>query len=221
VLRKVWIIAAKDIAAELHTREVVGAMLLFAVLAALLFSFALDLSGPLARAAAPGVLWVTVALAGMLGLGRSLGREKQTGSIDGLRLAPVDPSLLLAGKALGNLIFILVVAGAMLLLLSALFGVPMVRWDVLVVTGVGLIGYACVGTLLAAMVVNTRAQEVMLPVLLLPLAVPVLLPAVQATGQLLDGAALADVGEWLRLLVVYDLVILAVALVTFEYVIEE
>jgi heme exporter protein B len=221
VLRKIWIIAAKDIAAELHTREVVGAMLVYAVLAVLSFSFALDLSGPVARAAAPGVMWVTVLLAGMLGLGRSLGREKQSGSIDGLRLAPVDPAVVLAGKALGNLLFTLVVAVAMLVLVSLLFGVPLLRADVLLVVALGLMGYACVGTLMAGMVVNTRAQEVMLPVLLLPLVVPVLLASVQAMAQLLEGATLAEAGGWVRLLVVYDLVIAAVSLVTFEYVIEE
>jgi heme exporter protein B len=157
----------------------------------------------------------------MLGLGRSLGREKQSGSIDGLRLAPVDPAVVLAGKALGNLLFTLVVAVAMLVLVSLLFGVPLLRADVLLVVALGLMGYACVGTLMAGMVVNTRAQEVMLPVLLLPLVVPVLLASVQAMAQLLEGATLAEAGGWVRLLVVYDLVIAAVSLVTFEYVIEE
>jgi len=220
-LRKVWAIFAKDIAAELHTREMVSAMLVFAVLALLIFSFALDLRGEVAEAAAPGVLWVTVAFAGTLGLSRSLAREQQAGCMDGLLLAPVDRSAIFFGKALGNLAFMAVVEIVLLPLFAALFDVPLLRPGVLLVMALGTLGYGAVGTLLAAIAVNTRAREVMLPILLLPLAVPLLIAAVQATGGLLDGAALADVGGWLRLLVVYDLIIIAVSMLTFGYVVEE
>jgi len=220
-LRKVWAIFAKDIAAELHTREMVSAMLVFAVLALLVFSFALDLRGEMAEAAAPGVLWVTVAFAGTLGLSRSLAREQQAGCMDGLLLAPVDRSAIFFGKALGNLAFMAVVEIVLLPLFAALFDVPLLRPGVLLVMALGTLGYGAVGTLLAAIAVNTRAREVMLPILLLPLAVPLLIAAVQATGGLLDGAALADVGGWLRLLVVYDLIIIAVSMLTFGYVVEE
>jgi heme exporter protein B len=89
------------------------------------------------------------------------------------------------------------------------------------VTALGTVGYAAVGTLLAAIAVNTRAREVMLPVLLLPLAFPALIAAVQATGGLVEGGALSDVASWIRLLVVYDLVIVAVSVLTFDYVLEE
>ncbi len=220
-LRKVYAIVAKDIAAELHTKEMVSAMLVFAVLALFIFSFALDLRGAVARAAAPGVLWATVTFAGTLGLSRSLARERQTGCIEGLMLAPVDRSAIFIGKAAGNVIFMSVVEAVLLPLFSALFDVLLVRPAVVLVVLLGTVGYAAVGTLLAAIAVNTRAREVMLPVLLLPLAVPSLIAAVQATGGLVAGFAPAEVGGWLRLLVVYDLVIVAVSLVTFGYVIEE
>lgn len=220
-LRKVWAIFAKDIAAELHTREMVSAMLVFAVLALLVFSFALDLRGEMAEAAAPGVLWVTVAFAGTLGLSRSLAREQQAGCIDGLLLAPVDRSAIFFGKALGNLAFMAVVEIVLLPLFAALFDVPLLRLSVLLVMALGTLGYGAVGTLLAAIAVNTRAREVMLPILLLPLAVPVFIAAVQATAGLVDGAALAEVGGWLRLLVVYDLVTVAVSMLTFGYIVEE
>ena len=220
-LRKVWAILAKDVAAELHTREIISAMLVFAVLAMLIFSFALDLQRSLARAVAPGVLWSTVAFAGTLGLSRSLAREQQTGCIDGLLLAPMDRSAILFGKALGNLVFIGVVELVLLPLFSALFDVGLLRADVLLVTVLGTVGYAAVGTLLAAVAVNTRAREVMLPILLLPMAVPALIAAVQSTMGLLDGASLAEVGNWIRLLVFYDLVIVAVSLLVFSYVVEE
>jgi len=220
-LRTVLAIFAKDVAAELHTREILSAMLVFSLLALFVFSFALDLRGATARAAAPGVLWATAAFAGTLGLSRSLAREQQTGCIDGLLLAPVDRSAIFFGKALGNLFFIVLVEVALLPLFSALFNVPLLLPRVLLVTALGTVGYAVVGTLLAAMAVNTRAREVMLPVLLLPLAFPALIAAVQATGGLLEGGTLAEVGGWIRLLVAYDLIITAVSTLTFEYVVQE
>ncbi len=220
-LGKVWAIVVKDLAAELHTREMVSAMLVFSVLSLLIFSFALDLRGAMARAAAPGVLWATVAFAGTLGLSRSLTRERQTGCIDGLLLAPVDRSAIFFGKALGNLIFMAVVEIVLLPLFSALFDASLLRPGMLLVTALGMVGYATVGTLLASIAVNTRAREVMLPVLLLPLAIPLLIAAVQATSGLVEGASLGEVGGGLRLLVVYDLVVVAVSLLTFGYVVEE
>ncbi|MGD8967180.1 MAG: heme exporter protein CcmB [Anaerolineae bacterium] len=220
-LRKVLAIVHKDIAAELHTKEMISAMLVFAVLALLIFSFALDLRGETAEAAAPGVLWATVAFAGTLGLSRSLAREQQSGCIDGLLLAPVDRTAVFLGKAAGNLLFIVIVEMVLLPLFSALFDVALLRPGVFLVLILGTLGYATVGTLLAAIAVNTRAREVMLPVLLLPLAVPVLIGAVRATGGLTEGAQMRDVGGWVRILVVYDLVIMAVSLLTFGYVVEE
>jgi heme exporter protein B len=218
---QVLAIVAKDIAAELHTREMVSAMLVFSVLALLVFSFALDLGGAMARAAAPGVLWATVAFAGTLGLSRSLAREQQTGCMDGLLLVPMDRSAIFLGKALGNLAFAGIVEAVLLPLFSVLFDTPLLRPGVLVVTALGTVGYAAVGTLLAAIAINTRAREVMLPVLLLPLAIPVLIAAVQATRWLVEGGTFAEVGGWVRLLVAYDLIIVAVAVLTFGYVVEE
>ena len=220
-LLKAWAIVVKDIAAELHTREMVSAMWVFSVLTMLIFSFALDLRGAVARAAAPGVLWATVAFAGTLGLNRSLTREQLTGCLDGLLLTPVDRSAIFFGKALGNLIFMAVVEIVLLPLFSALFNVPLLSPGVVLVTILGTLGYAAVGTLLATIAVNTRAREVMLPVLLLPLAVPLLIAAVQATSGLVAGGTLSDVGSWLRLLIVYDLLIVAVSILTFGYLVEE
>lgn len=218
---KVWAIVAKDLSAELHTREMVSAMLVFAAIALLVFSFALDLQGRTARAAAPGVLWATVVFAGTLGLSRSLAREQNNGCMDGLLLAPVDRSAIFFGKALGNLIFIGVVELALLPLCAALFEAPLLQPQVLLVVLLGTVGYAGAGTLLAAVAVNTRAREVLLPVLLLPLVVPALIAAVKATSWLLDGGTLAEVTGWLNLLIAYDLVMLAVSMLTFEYAVSE
>ena len=216
----VWAIIAKDIAAELHTREIFSAMFVFAVLALLIFSFALDLRGDLARVAAPGVLWATIAFAGTLGLSRSMAREQQSGGIEGLLLAPVDRTAIFFGKAAGNIALMLAVDVVLVPLATVLFDVSFLRGGVLLTLLLGTTGYAAVGTLLAAMAVNTRAREVLLPILLLPLVVPLLIAAVRATSGLLDGATWAEVGNWGQMLVVYDLLIVAVSMVTFGYVVE-
>ncbi len=219
-LRKVIAIVRKDIAAEIHTKEMVSAMAVFSAVVLLIFSFALDLRGELAEAAAPGVLWATLVFAGTLGLSRSMAREEQNGCLDGLLLAPVDRVAIFFGKAAGNAIFVGGIGIALLPLFSALFGVNLLQPRIVVVLALGTLGYAAVGTLMAAIAVNTRAREVLLPVLLLPLAFPVLIGAVQSTTRLLEGAALGDLGGWLHILVVYDLVIVAVSVLTFGSVIE-
>jgi len=139
--------------------------------------------------------------------------------MDGLLLAPVDRSAIFFGKAIGNLAFISIVELVLLPLFAALFDTPLLQGDILVITALGTLGYTAVGTLLAAIAVNTRAREVMLPILLLPLVVPVLIAAVQATGNLIEGGTWAEIGGWVRLLVVYDLVIIAVSVLTFDYVV--
>ncbi len=219
-LRQVAAVIVKDLAAELHTREILSAMFVFAFLAMLIFSFALDLRGPVARAAAPGVLWTTIAFAGTLGLSRSMAREHETGGMDGLLLTPADRTVILLGKALGNLAMMLALEVVLVPLATILFNVNLFSAGVLAILLLGTVGYALVGTLLAGIAVNTRAREVMLPVLLLPLVVPLLIAAVRATGGLLDGLRWAELGGWTRLLVVYDLLIAAASLMTFETILE-
>ena len=133
----------------------------------------------------------------------------------------MDRSAIFFGKALGNLVFMVIVEIILLPLFSALFDVRLLQTGVLVVTALGTVGYAAVGTLLAAIAVNTRAREVMLPILLLPLVIPALISAVQATGSLVEGGTMTEVGGWVRLLVIYDLIIVAVSMLTFEYIVEE
>ncbi len=218
MLRQIGAIVAKDLAAELHTREIVSAMLVFATMAILIFSFALDLRGASGRAAAPGVLWTTIAFSGTLGLSRSLAREQQNGGLSGLLLAVEERSVIFFGKAAGSFVLMLVVVVVLLPLGSVLLNVNLLRPDIAGVMVLGTVGYAAVGTLLAAIAVNTRAREVMLPILALPVLVPLLIAAVQATAGLLEG--MVPVDSWIRMLVVYDLVMIAVGVLTFEYVVE-
>ncbi len=220
-LRQIAAILHKDITAELRTKEMLSSMFVFALLTVVVFNFAFELRVADAAAIAPGVLWVSVTFAGMLGLNRSFVLEKDRGCLDGLLLAPVDRSAIYFGKMLGNLIFITVVQAIILPVFSALFNVNLIQPLILVVLLLGTLGFSGVGTLFSAMTVHTRAREVLLPILLFPVVVPALIAAVKLTAGLLDGQALADLANWLRLLIAFDVLLIAVSYMTFDYVVEE
>jgi heme exporter protein B len=214
-------IVRKDLAAELRSFELVSAMLVFSLLVIIIFNFALELDVKVRQSVTAGVLWTTFAFAGTLGLNRSMSTEKDRGCMDGLLLAPVDRSAIYFGKAISNLVFMLIVEAFVLPIYSMLYNVNLFRLDLLGVILLGSIGYTAVGTLLSAMSVQTRTREVLLPILLFPVAIPVLLAAVKVSNGLLAGAAFSEVLTPFNILVVYDLVFIAVAFMLFDYVVEE
>ncbi len=221
-LRKVAAIIAKDVAAELRTREMLSSMGVFAILVIIVFNFALELTErQIVETATPGALWVTIIFAGMLGLNRSLSVELDKGCLDGLLLTPVDRSAIFFGKALGNALFMLVVEIVVLPLFVVFFDVPLVQPWVILIVVLGTLGFAGVGTLLSSMAVNTRAREVMLPVLLFPVAMPELIAAVKATSGAMAGLPVSEWQQWLSLLIVFDVVLIAVSFMVFEYIVEE
>lgn len=220
-LKTVGAIVWKDLLAELHSRELLTAMLVFALLVILIFNFALELDLPARRAATPGILWVTLAFAGTLGLNRSMAVEKDRGCLDGLLLAPVDRSAIYFGKALSNLAFILIVAAIVLPVYSLLYNLNLLDPGLIGVVLLGSVGYAAVGTLLASMAVQARTRDMLLPVLLFPVILPVLVAAVKASGGFLQGLALAEIAPWLNLLIVYDVIFVAFAFMVFDFVVEE
>ncbi len=221
-LRKIFAIVAKDVAAELRTREMLSSMFVFSLLVILIFNFAFDLRAENQRTLAPGVLWVAIAFAGMLGLSRSFIMEKDRGSMEGLLLTPVDRSAIYLGKTLGNFLFISVVAIIILPVFIVLFNLSAEHLPLLVgVVILGIIGFASVGTLFSAMAVHTRAREVLLPILLFPVVIPVMLASVKLTSAILDTTPFADVQNWFSLLVAFDLIFLALSFMLFDYVMEE
>ncbi len=219
-LDKVLAIVAKDVASELRTREILGSTFIFALLVMVVFNFAFELRGEKVEAVAPGVLWVAIAFAGMLGLNRSFIVEKDRGCLEGLLLCPVDWSAIYLGKMLGNLLFMLTTECVILPTLVVLFNLPMFAPRLLLVVFLGTVGLAAVGTILSAVAVHTRAREVMLPVLMLPIAVPVLVAAVKATAETLTTPPPLE-GHWMAVLVAFDVIFLAAALLSFEYVFQE
>jgi heme exporter protein B len=208
-------------AAELRSRELLGAMLVFSLLVILIFNFALELSVGTMETVASGILWVTFTFAGTLGLNRSMSIEKDRGCLDGLLLAPVDRSALYFGKTLGNLIFMFIVEAIVLPVFSVLYGVNLFEPMLLVVILLGSLGYAAVGTLLSTMTVQARTRDVLLPILLFPIVLPVIITAVKASNIILQGFEMAEIWPWLNILIAYDVIFIAVAFMVFDYVVEE
>lgn len=211
----------KDIRAEVRTKDIFSSMFVFALLAVIVFNFAFELRVPDMKMVAPGIVWVAITFAGTLGLNRAFVIEQDKGSLAGLLLAPVDRAAIYFGKMLGNLAFIFIVEIILLPLVMIFFNLSLLTWQHLLVLFLGTYGFAAVGTVFSAMAVNTRAREVMLPILLFPVLLPVLVASVKMTGSLLDGEALSEVANWLKLVTIYDIGFTVVAYLTFGFVVEE
>jgi heme exporter protein B len=220
-LRAMWAVVWKDLAAELRSRELLSSMLVFALLVILIFNFALELDAKTRSNVTSGVLWVTFAFAGTLGLNRSLAMEKDRGCLDGLLLAPVDRSAIYFGKTLGNLVFMLIVEAIVLPVYSVLYNINLFHPGLIVVILLGSIGYVAVGTLLSSMAVQTRTRDVLLPILLFPVVIPVFIASVKASSGFLQAIPMDEIWPWLNLLIVYDVIFTAIAFMAFDYVVEE
>jgi heme exporter protein B len=220
--RRALAVAWKDLAVERRSKETLNALVFFSLL--LLFVFQFTLGGDRERLAAvlPGVLWLGFVLSALLALGRTFLVEREHDCWEGLLLAPGDKSAIYLGKLTGNLALMLVVEALVLGLFGVFFDIDLGRAlpGLVVVVLLGTLGLAAVGTLFAAMTANVRARELLFPVLLLPVQVPVLLATVKATEALLLGEPLAAVGHWVKLLAAADVVYLAVSLLTFDVVLE-
>jgi len=219
--RKVGAIVWKDLVAELRTKEMFSSMLVFALLVIVIFNFAFELRGVEMTDLAPGILWVAFTFAGVLGLSRSFASEKDSGALEGLMLAPFDRSGIYVAKMLSSVLFMSLVELILLPLFWALSNLASFPVSLIPVVVLGTVGFVAIGTLFAAMTVNARAREVMLPILLFPVAAPLVVAAVKATGTILSGESLSRAAGWLQLLLACDVIYMALSVLTFEYVIEE
>ncbi|MDL1896760.1 hypothetical protein FBQ82_10820 [Anaerolineae bacterium CFX7] len=219
--RQLYAIIAKELQVEWRTKETLSAMLVFALLVLVIFNFAFDLQGVDIRVFGPGVLWVAFSFSGIIGLGRSFAAERDRGSLDGMLLAPVDRGAIFLGKAFANLVFILAMEIVTLPLFVILFNVPIEWFPLVGYILMGTLGFAAVGTLLSAIAASTRMRDVMLPVLLFPVLVPLLVASVKLTQGALQNLPFSDYQGWFNLLLAYDVIFLVVAYLVFEFVVEE
>lgn len=220
-LRAIWLVLLKDVLVELRTREVLLSMGLFGVLVIVIFVFTFQLGADVAQQVAPGILWVTLAFSGNLGIARVMDRERENGAMQSLLLGPGGPTAVYWAKALGVLVFVLVTQLVVVPLALVFVGisVPGDGVALLVVALVlGTLGFALVGTLFGAMLADVRLREVLIPVIVYPIVVPVIVAGVQLTGCALGLVPKEDAGDWLALMGGFDLVYLAVAPWVFQRV---
>ena len=223
VVAAALLLARKDLAIEFRTRTAFFSAVVFALLGIVIFYFAWDPTAVAAIDLAPGVLWVIFTFAGLLGLHRSFGVEMADRAIDGLLGAPVPREAIYLGKALANLVFVGAVEAITIPAVALFYNMPF-GGQGLAITAIALlasIGLVAVGTLFAAMAVNTRLAELLLPMLSLPFFVPVVMPAAQATARLLAGRPVAEVASWLRILVAFDIVFVTACMLAFPFTLEE
>ena len=213
----------KDLQIEFRSKETLASLLLLGLLTLVVLSFAFDPASELRTEAAPGALWVAVIFAGVLGLNRSFLAERENECMQGLLLCPVDRGTIYLAKTLANCVFMMAAQLVIVPIFVFFFNLPMTVGigGVFLALALGVIGFAAVGTLFAAIAVRTRAREVMLPLLLLPLVVPIFIAGVKVTGWLLAGKALGDVAPWMNLMVGFDVIFLVVGWLVFEYAVEE
>lgn len=211
----------KDVLLESRTREMVMPILLFSFLVIVVFNFVIDPKPALVAAVAPGVLWVSFTFAGMLGLSRSFAMEKERGGIEGLMMCPVSRDLIYLGKMLGTFFFILVVELIMLPVFAAIFNLPLFEPGLWLITVLATFGFATIGATFSAMAVNSRAREILLPILFFPIAVPVIIAAAEATRAVLAGDSISDYSRWLQLMAAFDVLFVVIAALTFDFVLGE
>ncbi|SRR6266498_5876302 len=220
-VRKVLVVTAKDLRAELRTKEAVNASFAFALVILLLFSFAFDPSEEQTREISGGLLWIVFAFAGTLVLNRSFARELGNDCLDALIAAPVPGAALFLGKALANFCLVMAVEMVSLPVFGIFYNVRWTQqfWQLLLVLLLATWGLTVIGTIFSALTVNIRLREVMLPMLIYPIMVPALMAAMRLTTVLMAGTPIGpDSVAWLKMLVGFDVVFTTVSLILVETV---
>jgi heme exporter protein B len=216
-------IAWKDVLSEFRSKETLSSMLIFCMIVVIIFNFMLEPGSTLIREMVPGILWIAITFAGILGLNRSFIYEVDQGCLLGLLLCPVDHVVIYFGKMLGNFIFMIIMEIILLPLMVVLFNLSV--WSILaplsLILFLGTLGFSAVGTLLSAISVNTRAREILLPILLFPVSIPILMAAVKSTNQLFQNGTFDEAIPWIKLLIGFDIIFLTVSALLFEYVVED
>lgn len=223
VLRMLVAMIRKDLLSELRTKEMFGSMLVFILIVIVMFRFAFGSLTENTALAGSGLLWIAFIFAGVLGINRSLVGESERGGLYGMMLCPMDRSLIYFGKVASNLVFLLIIEAISLPLFSVFLNFKI--WPVLPglipVMIISSLGFVSVGTLLAGITVNTKTREILLPVLLFPVVLPIVMGAIKLTSTVFQGNIGSEFWSWTRIVVVSDIVFLLVSYLTFEFLLEE
>lgn len=221
-LTAVFAIVRKDLQIERRTRQTVSIMVMFSLVTVVMFNFALETDLAAARNVATGLLWATILLAGTLGLNRSLSIERENQTFDALLIAPIDRTAVYAGKVISITVFTLLLEAILVFVFIVFFNKPFWRLPVLLVLFLGTVGYVAIGVLVTSMTIQTRARDVLLPVLLLPLSLPLVLPAATAVSTYMfpQLPTWGEVQSPILLVIAYDLLMIGLGFVAYRYVVE-
>jgi heme exporter protein B len=221
--KQIWAILHKDLLLELRSKEIITSMLVFSLIVIAVFNFIFDPGSDQIRTTAPGILWIAIIFASNLGLSRSFAREHENAFMQGLLLCPVDRSLIYIAKVIGNVIFISIVQIISLPIMVVLFDLHIgaAFFPLLLILFLGTMGFAGIGTIFSTISANTKSREVMLPILLFPVAIPIILAATKSTSYLLNGRDFTEIWSWVRILIGFDIVFLVICFILYEYVLEE
>ena len=222
-LEIVWAVFVKDLRVEWRNRQTLSSMCVFGLLVVFLFNFTFETSGEENLRLLPGLLWIAFAFSGILGFNRTFAAEHENACLEGLRLAPVDPSLIFLGKLLTNLFFLAVTESVVVFAASLWYNfsfLPSLGWFAAIVF-FGTVGYAALGTIFGAIAANTRMREVMLPVLQFPVAFWVLILSIDATSQVLRGGMEGSAAMGALRVAGVSVVFAVASFLLFEYVLEE
>ena len=214
-------IIKKDVFTEIRTKETIFSVIAFTLLAIIIFNFAFGADLVKTGMVAPAILWVTFAFAGVLSLNHSFVLEKEEDCLEGLMACPISREVIYIGKMLSSLLFMLIIELIALVIFSFLFNLPVFSPQLIVTTFLATVGFVAVGTLFSALAVNTRAREMVLPILFLPVVVPIIISAVKASGLALSGKSWGELSSWLQIIGAFDVIFLVVSYLVFSYVIEE
>lgn len=222
-VRQISMIIYKDVLIELRNKDIIISMLVFSLIVVVVFNFIFDPGSEMIKTTAPGILWVTILFAGNLGLARSFAREHDNAMMHSLLLCPVDRSAIFIAKMLGNILFIVIVEAVSLPIMVILFDISVrdILWPLILILVLGTIGLAAVGTLFSTISANTKSREVMLPVLMFPVSIPLILAAAKSTTLLMSGSTLAQVWSWIKILIAFDVIYTVLCFLLYDYVVEE
>jgi heme exporter protein B len=218
--RQIFILFKKDLVAELREAHHFASILLFGLLLLLLFSFALSVDPDLMQKMAAGLFWLAVLFSSILTLHHSFRMETEEGQWEGLLLLGADPKAIYLGKLLANLFFVLILQLFLLPLMVILFDLSP-TWSLAVVAFLGSLGIATLGTFYAGLTATFREGQVLLPILLFPMLVPVLLSAVHATQFSLAHDLFGQQIAWLKLLIVFDIIFLLGSVLCADFLFDE
>ncbi|HET6465990.1 MAG TPA: heme exporter protein CcmB [Nitrospiria bacterium] len=216
-----WL-AWKDLLSEMRSRENISSMFFFALIVILIFSFSFSMDQKTAQELMPGIMWVAFIFTGIIGLGKSFTAELQNDCLEYLQMNPIPRGAIYLGKLVSNLLFMLVVELILFPLFVIFFNLDIFEKIplIMLILITGTLGVSAVGTLFSAMTVQIRAREVMLPILLLPLIVPVIIGAVEATGGVLQGQPVMLYRPWIELLTIFDVIFTIVSFWVFEFILD-